>query len=114
MKEGKKSFLADLSDDMKQYGYLNHIVTLLFTIFYLHVSKKLQLELSIFAFVYWYVACLMMGHFAVHNVGMYKGKKWKYKKTNNDTYFAIPVAGAINLITYGIPIMILDYFLKFL
>ena len=56
----------------------------------------------------------MMGHFAVHNVNMYKGKKWKYKKTKNDTYFAIPVAGGVNLLTYGIPIMILDYFLKFL
>jgi len=114
VKEDKKSFLADLSDDMKQYGFLNHIVGILFTIFYLHISKKLQLELSIFACAYWYVASLMMGHFAVHNVNMYKGKKWKYKKTKNDTYFAIPVAGGVNLLTYGIPIMILDYFLKFL
>ncbi|MDC0974400.1 hypothetical protein OAR46_00500 [Candidatus Pelagibacter sp.] len=44
MKEDKKSFLADLSDDMKQYGFLNHIVGILFTIFYLHISKKLQFK----------------------------------------------------------------------
>ena len=110
----KNSFLKDQLDDIKQYGYSNHVMGILFTIFYLHVSKKLQLELSIFTCVYWYVACLMMGHFAVHNVNMYKGKKWKYKKTKNDTYFAIPVAGGVNLLTYGIPIMILVYFLKFL
>ena len=56
----------------------------------------------------------MMGHFAIHNVNQYKGKKWKYKKSKNDTYIAIPFAGAINIITYGIPILILDYFFKFL
>ena len=44
-----------------------------------------------------------MGHFAVHNVNMWRNKKWKYKKVKNDTYFAIPLAGAINIITYAIP-----------
>ena len=34
------------------------------------------------------------------------------KKVKNDTYLAIPVAGAINMITYGIPILIIDYFFK--
>ena len=114
MSNESKNFFADLADDMKQYGYLNHLVSLFFTIFYLYVSKKLQLEFSLFACIYWYVACLMMGHFAVHNVGQYKGKKWKYKKTKSDTYFAIPFAGGVNLITYGVPIMVLDYFFKFL
>jgi hypothetical protein len=93
---------------------MNHILSILFIIFFFYVSKKLQLELTLFAFVYWYVACSLMGHFAVHNVSRYKGKKWKYKKVKNDTYVAIPVAGAINIMTYGIPILVIDYFFKIL
>ena len=106
-----KKFLDGQLDDIKQYGYMNHILSILFIIFFLYVSKKLQLELTLFAFVYWYVACSLMGHFAVHNVSRYKGKKWKYKKVKNDTYGAIPVAGAINIATYGIPIYLIDYFI---
>jgi hypothetical protein len=107
-----KNFLNGQLADIKQYGYANHIISFLFILFFIYVSKKLQLELSMFAFVYWYVACSLMGHFAVHNVSRYKGKKWKYKKVKNDTYVAIPVAGAINMITYGIPILVIDYFFK--
>ena len=109
-----KKFLDGQLDDIKQYGYMNHISSLLFIIFFIYVSKKLQLELTLFTFVYWYVACLLMGHFAAHNVSRYKGKKWKYKKIKNDTYIALPVAGAINIITYGIPILVIDYFFKIL
>ena len=109
-----KKFLDGQLDDIKQYGYMNHILSILFIIFFIYVSKKLQLELTLFAFVYWYVACSLMGHFAVHNVSRYKGKKWKYKKVKNDTYIAIPIAGAINIITYGIPIYLINYFFNIL
>ena len=109
-----KKFLDGQLDDIKQYGYMNHILSILFIIFFFYVSKKLQLELTLFAFVYWYVACSLMGHFAVHNVSRYKGKKWKYKKVKNDTYVAIPFAGAINIITYGIPIYLINYFFNIL
>jgi len=109
-----KKFLDGQLDDIKQYGYMNHILSILFIIFFIYVSKKLQLELTLFAFVYWYVACSLMGHFAVHNVNRFKGKKWKYKKVKNDTYVAIPVAGAINIITYGIPIYLINYFFNIL
>ena len=34
--------------------------------------------------------------------------KMLYKKVKNDTYGAIPLAGAINIITYAIPILVLD------
>ena len=110
----KKSYWKDQLDDIKQYGYTNHIASFLFILFFLFISKELQLEFNLFGCIYWYVASLMMGHFAVHNVNKYKGKKWKYKKVKNDTYGAIPIAGAINIITYGIPIMIADYFFKIL
>ena len=109
-----KKFLDGQLDDIKQYGYMNHILSILFIIFFIYVSKKLQLELTLFAFVYWYVACSLMGHFAVHNVNRFKGKKWKYKKVKNDTYVAIPVVGAINIITYGIPIYLINYFFNIL
>ena len=41
-------------------------------------------------------------------------KKFKYIKGKNDTFVALPVVGIINMLTYGIPILILDYFYKFL
>ena len=109
-----KKFLDGQLDDIKQYGYMNHILSILFIVFFIYFSKKLQLELTLFAFVYWYVVCSLMGHFTVHNVSRYKGKKWKYKKVKNDTYVAIPIAGAINIITYGIPILVINYFFKIL
>ena len=109
-----KNFLDGQLADIKQYGYANHVISFLFILFFIYVSKKLQLELSMFAFVYWYVACSLMGHFAVHNVSRYKGKKWKYKKVKNDTYVAIPVDSAINIITYGIPIYLINYFFNIL
>ena len=105
-----KAFL----DDIKDYGYVNHIASFLLTIFFIFVSKKLELELGIFAIIYWYVASLLVGHFAVHNVNKWHDKKWKYKKVKNDTYGAIPLAGAVNLITYGIPILIFNYFFNIL
>jgi len=75
-----KKFLDGQLDDIKQYGYMNHILSILFIIFFIYVSKKLQLELTLFAFVYWYVACSLMGHFAVHNVNRFKGKNGNTKK----------------------------------
>ena len=98
-----KKFLDGQLDDIKQYGYMNHISSLLFIIFFIYVSKKLQLELTLFTFVYWYVACLLMGHFAVHNVSRYKGKKWKYKKIKNDTWESAINCSCSNRRTYGIP-----------
>ena len=75
-----KNFLDGQLADIKQYGYTNHIISFLFILFFIYVSKKLQLELSMFAFVYWYVACSLMGHFAVHNVSRYKSKNGNIKK----------------------------------
>ena len=109
-----KEYLVGQLKDIKQYGYMNHVSSILFVIFFIHISKKLQLEFSMFAIVYWYVVSLMMGHFAVHNIVKYKGKKWKYKKVKNDTYGAIPFAGAINIVTYAIPILVIDYLFKLL
>jgi len=50
-----------------------------------------ELQINLFGFIYWYVASLLMGHYAAHNVK--PTKKWKYKKGKNDTFVALPVAG---------------------
>ena len=76
------------------------------------VSKKLKLDLGFFSLIYWYVACLLVGHYSAHNIK--PTKKHKYIKSNNDTFVALPVVGLVNLLTYGIPILILDYFFNFL
>ena len=108
----QESLVNELLKDIKDYGYTNHIVGILLTIFFIYISKNLNLEFSVFTCIYWYVASLLMGHYAVHNVK--PTKKFKYKKGKNDTFIALPFVGIVNMVTYGIPILIIDYFFKFL
>jgi len=98
--------------ELKSYGYINHISSFLLILFFIIVAKKIELQISLFGFIYWYVASLLMGHYAAHNVK--PTKKWKYKKGKNDTFVALPVAGAVNIVTYGIPILIFNYFFNIL
>ncbi len=106
----KKSFFKELKES--DIGLINHIALVLLTIFFIVVSKKLKLDLGFFSLIYWYVACLLVGHYSAHNIK--PTKKHKYIKSNNDTFVALPVVGLVNLLTYGIPILILDYFFKIL
>ena len=100
--------------DIKRYGYINHISSFLLILFFIIVAKKIELQISLFGFIYWYVASLLMGHYAAHNFK--PNKKWKYKKKKgeNHTFVALPVAGVINILTYGIPILIFNYFFNIL
>ena len=36
------------------------------------------------------------------------------KKSKNDTFVALPFVGGVNILTYGIPIYLIDYFFKIL
>ena len=81
---------------------------ILFILFFLFVAKKIELQLNIFGVIYWYVACLLMGHYSAQNVK--PTKKWKYKKGKTDTFVALPFVGGVNILTYGIPIYLIDYF----
>lgn len=104
--------MDEIFKDLKKIGLVNHLAHTLLTVFFIIVSKKLNLGIEIFTFVYWYVACLLVGHYSAHNIK--PTKKFKYVRGKNDTFVALPVVGLINMITYGAPILILDYFLKFL
>jgi hypothetical protein len=94
--------------EIKSYGYLNHLMCILFVLFFLFVSKKMNLQFNLFGVIYWYVACLLTGHYAANNVK--PTKKWKYKKSKNDTFIALPIVGGVNILTYGIPIYLIDHF----
>jgi|TARA_B100000959_G_scaffold236556_1_gene255416 hypothetical protein len=107
-----KEFFKEFFKDIKRYGYINHISSFLLTLFFIFVAKKIELQISLFGFIYWYVASLLMGHYAAHNVK--PTKKWKYKKGKNDTFVALPLAGLINILTYGILILIFNYFFNIL
>ena len=107
-----KEFFKEFFKDIKRYGYINHISSFLLILFFIIVAKKIELQISLFGFIYWYVVSLLMGHYAAHNVK--PTKKWKYKKGKNDTFVALPLAGLINILTYGILILIFNYFFKFL
>ena len=98
--------------EIKSYGYVNHLMVIIFVLFFLFVAKKINLQFNFFGVIYWYVACLLTGHFAANNVK--PTKKWKYKKGKNDTFIALPLVGGINILTYGIPIYLIDYFFKIL
>ena len=104
-----KSFFKELKES--DIGLINHVALVLLTIFFIIVSKKLKLDFGFFILIYWYVACLLVGHYSAHNIK--PTKKNKYIKSNNDTFVALPVVGLVNLLTYGIPILILDYFLNY-
>jgi hypothetical protein len=105
-----KKFLKDL----KSYGYTNHLSSVLLILFLIYVAKQLKIQFNLFGFVYGYVACLFMGHYAAHNVEPTEKYKYDVKKGPRDTFIALPVVGAINILTYGIPIFILDYIFKIL
>ena len=105
-------YVKEITKELKSYGYINHISSFLLILFFIIVAKKIELQINLFGFIYWYVASLLMGHYAAHNVK--PTKKWKYKKGKNDTFVALPVAGAVNIVTYGIPILIFNYFFNIL
>ena len=105
-------YVKEITKELKSYGYINHISSFLLILFFIIVAKKIELQISLFGFIYWYVVSLLMGHYAAHNVK--PTKKWKYKKGKNDTFVALPVAGAVNIVTYGIPILIFNYFFNIL
>lgn len=104
--------MNEILKDFKKIGYINHISITLLTIFFIFVSKKIGIQFDLFGFIYWYVASLLVGHYSAHNIK--PTKKFKYIKGKNDTFVALPVVGIINILTYGIPILIIDYFYKFL
>lgn len=105
-----KEFLKDL----KIYGYINHLSSVLLILFLIYIAKQLKIQFNLFGLVYGYVACLFMGHYAAHNVKPTEKYKYDVKKGPKDTFIALPVVGAINIVTYGIPIFILNYFFKIL
>ena len=104
--------MNEIIKDLKKIGITNHILHTLLTVFFLVVSKKINIQFNLFAFIYWYVACLLVGHFSAHNIK--PTKKFKYIKGKNDTFVALPFVGLVNMLTYGIPILIINYFYKFL
>ena len=105
-------YFKEIKKELKSYGYINHISSFLLILFFIIAAKKIELQISLFGFIYWYVASLLMGHYAAHNIK--PTKKWKYKKSKNDTFVALPVTGLINILTYGIPILIFNYFFNIL
>ena len=100
--------MNEIFKDIKKIGFINHTAHILLTLFFLVVAKKLNLDFEFFSLIYWYVACLLVGHYSAHNIK--PTKKFKYIKGKNDTFAALPFVGLVNMITYGIPILIIDYF----
>ena len=101
--EPKELFYSGVTVIQKEIDSLNKLIT---------EAKELKLDFELYSLIYWYVACLLIGHYSAHNIKL--TKKHKYIKSNNDTFVALPVVGLVNLLTYGIPILILDHFLNFL
>ena len=61
-------YVKEITKELKSYGYINHISSFLLILFFIIVAKKIELQISLFGFIYWYVASLLMGHYAAHNV----------------------------------------------
>ena len=107
MGEFSKEFKKEVKKEVKNHGY-SYIWNFLLTLFFIFVSKKLEIQFNFFGIIYWYAASLLMGHFAVSTT---KGKKKEYKGSFFfDKFVAIALVGAVNIVTFGIPILIIDYF----
>lgn len=106
--------MKEFIKEFKSYGYTNHLTSILLILFLFYVAKRLDIHFNLFGFIYVYIACLFMGHYAAHNVKPTKEYKYDVKKGPVDTFVALPLVGLINIITYGILIFIFDYFLKLL
>ena len=104
--------MKEFLKDFKKIGYINHFSHVLLILFLIYVAKQLKIQFDLFGLIYGYVACLFMGHYAAHNIEPTERYKYDVKKGPRDTFIALPVVGAINVLTYGIPIFILDYFFK--
>ncbi len=104
--------MKEIFKDLKKIGFINHLSHLLLTLFFLVISVKLKLDFELNSLIYWYVACLLVGHYSAHNIK--PTKKYKYIKGKGDTFVALPLVGLINMLTFGIPILILNFFFSFL
>ena len=96
--------------EIKSYGYVNHLYLFLFVLFILFIYKKLNLEYNFFKAIYWYTNCLIIGQYAASNSKTFK--KWKYKNSKRELFIAYPLVGGIMILTYGIPIYLINHFFK--
>ncbi|MDC0449781.1 hypothetical protein OAL70_02760 [Pelagibacteraceae bacterium] len=107
MSKFSKDVKKEIKKEIKNHWY-TYIWFFLLTLFFIFVSKKIEIQLNVFGFLYWYAASLLMGHFAVN---ITKGRKKEYKQHFVfDKFVAVALVGAVNLATYGIPILLVDYF----
>ena len=96
--------------EIKSYGYVNHLYHFLFVLLILFIYKKLNVEFNFFKAIYWYANCLIIGYYAASNSKTFK--KWKYKNSKRELFIAYPLVGGIMILTYGIPIYLINHFFK--
>ena len=96
--------------EIKSYGYLNHLYCILLVLLNLFIYKKLDLEYNFFKALYWYTTCLITGSYAAYNSKTFK--KWQYKNSKRELFIACPLVGGIMILTYGIPIYLINHFFK--
>tara|TARA_Y100000816_G_scaffold129303_1_gene91114 strand:+ start:886 stop:1200 length:315 start_codon:yes stop_codon:yes gene_type:complete len=96
--------------EIKNYRYVNHLYIFLNVLFILFIYIKLPIEYSFFKAIYWYITCLFLGNYAASNSKRFK--KWKYKNSKRELFIVHPLVGGIMILTYGIPIYLINHFFK--
>ena len=99
---------------MKGYQLKNGAVSLLLSLFFLYIAKKIYLDYGWFLIIYIYVVCLLMGHITTNTIKPEKEIKVAEKFEFADKFVAIPIVGACEFALYGGIIWVADIFFNFL
>ena len=99
---------------MKGYQLKNGAVSLLLSLFFLYIAKKIYLDYGWFLIIYIYVVCLLMGHITTNTIKPEKEIKVAEKFDFADKFVAIPIVGACEFALYGGMIWVADVFFNFL
>jgi len=99
---------------MKGYQLKNGLVSLLLSLFFLYIARKMYLDYTWFLIIYMYVVCLLMGHITTNTIKPEKEIKVAEKFEFADKFVAIPIVGACEFALYGGMIWVADIFFNFL
>ena len=96
---------------MKGYGIKNGILSLLLSLFFYFIAKKIYSDYTWFLILYFYVVGLLIGHITTNTVKPEKEINTPKKLEFADNFLVIPLVGIIEFAVYGSIIWIIDLFL---
>jgi len=104
--------MKEILKELEYWGIGNIIWSYLLTLFFYLLAIKIDLKLNFFGIIYAYITCICIGHYLIHNVKPEYNSK--FDNSLSDTFFLIPIVGAITFIFWGGSVWTLEYFFNFI